>query len=352
MASSYIKLYSLNDDPDTGYLLNEGSVYFFVSEMDKYVIKGKNLIVGATEIIMNRMADAAVRRMETAVTDRESVVKKLPVEKFLAGMNSYSFALNVSMVIAKQVALTNSIINKSMNTLTGDLNKNREASIEYFILVDRLKGEYAKRKIPWLSELISRYETSLIFKRGEAFYRSSEPTRITTTTNLSDKMVEYPTGSVICAEDTSGEEMFILESGSIEVKIRDNRVATIEEKGTFFGEMALLLGEKRAATLIAKNNVVVTKITKENLKEISEQQGDFLKILTVSLAKKHYYNIIKIEGINQTLIEKSVDEGEAKSGKVPESLKTRGELQKLKHDIGEMARLKKADFMDTILKES
>lgn len=342
----------MNDDPESAYLLNEGNVFFYASEMDKYVIKGKNLIVGATEIIMNHMMESSIRRIETAITDNESVVKKLPVEKFLHGMNSYSFALNVSMVLAKQVALTNSIIHKNLNMLSGDTGKNRELSMEYYVLVDRLKKEYGKRKLPWLGEFISRYETSLIYKKGEAFFKSSEPTRIATTTNLSDKMMEYPLGSVICAEDTEGEEMYILESGAIDVKIKENKVATIEEKGTFFGEMALLLNEKRGATLTAKNNVVVTKITKENLKEIAEKQEDFLKILTISLTKKHYHNIMKIEGVNQSLIEKTMENGGGDGKKIPESIKTRSELEKLKNNIEEVGRQKDADFMKTIFQKS
>ena len=46
------------------------------------------------------------------------------------------------------------------------------------------------------------------------------------------------------------------QAGSIDVEIGGNRVATIDKKGTVFGEMALLLNEKRSATLRAKNNTV------------------------------------------------------------------------------------------------
>ncbi len=349
MTNTFIKLYSISEEPESSFLLNEGTVYFYASDNDKYAIKGKNLVIGATEIIMTHLLDTGTKRIETAITDRESTIKKLSIEKFLAGMDSYSFAINVSMVIAKQVMLTNGIINKNLNQLTGEVNKNRELSIRYFVVMDRLKAEYNKRKLPWLNEFIKKFETSLVYKRGEAFYRSSEPTKISATTNLSDKMVEYPINTVICEEDTRGEEMFILQSGAIDVKIKGNRVATIDDSGTIFGEMALLLNEPRTATLTAKNSVVVTKITRENLKEIAEKQADFLKELTVSLAKKHYYNIIKIESTNHTLIEKAMEIELGGEKKSPGSHKTEIELSGMISSLEDLNRQKNTDYIKEIL---
>jgi CRP-like cAMP-binding protein len=65
-------------------------------------------------------------------------------------------------------------------------------------------------------------------------------------------MIEYPKGSAICKECDQGDELFILQAGSLEVEVGGVKVATIDKQGTVFGEMALLLSEKRSATLRAK----------------------------------------------------------------------------------------------------
>ncbi len=349
MNQNYIKLYSGTSEPDSVYLLNEGNVYFFVSEMDKYVIRGKNLIIGATELILSRLLGMRTNRLETAVTDRESKIKKISTDKFINGMNIYSFALNTSIVIAKQVLLTNNIIHKNINDLTGKANRTREMLIEFYLILTKLREEYDKRKLQWLREILNDYETTLSYKKGEAFSKSSEPTKISDTHNLSDKMVEYPRSSIICEENTCGDEMYILNSGSIDVAVNGNKVATIEESGTVFGEMALLLGEKRTATLTAKNNVVISKISRSSLKEMSKEQTSLLKDIACSLAKKHNYNIVRIESTNQSLVEKNFSEENKNERLNSEFDRAEKDLRYLKEKVEEIRLKKKADFLDDLV---
>ncbi|MCP4135142.1 MAG: cyclic nucleotide-binding domain-containing protein [bacterium] len=353
MTQNFIKLYSTSSEPDCAFLLSHGSVFFYASEMDKYAIKGNNLIVGATEVIMNHMLNESTERMETAVADPDSSIKRMPVEKFISGMNSYSFILNVSMVLAKQVLLTNRIINKNLSELSGDENETRKLSIQYYSIVDSLKDEWDKRKLPWLKDLVKKFEVSLVYKRGEAYFRSSEPTKIEAATQLTKNLVEYPRGTVICEENTSGEEMYILQSGTIDVLINENKVAAIEEPGTVSGEMALLLGEKRTATLKAKNNVVLTRITKKDLKEIakkenSQEESNILQGVSFALAKRHYYNTVKIGSINKSILEQALAEEDG--SKKPSQLQnTKKELRSLKNALTTIAMEKKVDFLDKLL---
>ena len=51
--------------------------------------------------------------------------------------------------------------------------------------------------------------------------------------------------------------MFILQSGTLEVSIAGRKAAVIEQPGTVIGEMALLLGEKRTATIKPVNTAVL-----------------------------------------------------------------------------------------------
>jgi CRP-like cAMP-binding protein len=349
MNQNYIKLYSSTSEPESVYLLNEGSVYFFVSEIDKYTIRGKNLIIGATELILSSLLGIKTHRLETAVTDRESKIKKISVDKFLNGMNIYSFAINASIVIAKQVLLTNNIIHNNIDELTGKANRARELLIEYYVILLRLREEFHKRKLQWLKEIINEFETTLSYKKGEAFYKSSEPTKVSDTHNLSDKMVEYSRGSLICEENSTGDEMYILNSGSIDVTVNGNRVATINEQGTVFGEMALLLGEKRTATLTAKNNVVISKISRRILKEMSKEQTHLLKDIACSLAKKHNYNIVRIESTNQSLIEKNFSEDDKNERSSSELDRAEKDLKSLKNTVEEIRLKKKVDFLDDLV---
>ena len=78
MSEGFLKLYTANTDPDCAYFLSSGSVYLYASNMDKYAIKGQNLIVGSTELIMNHMLNQQTLRIETAITSTETSIKKSP----------------------------------------------------------------------------------------------------------------------------------------------------------------------------------------------------------------------------------------------------------------------------------
>lgn len=343
---NYKKLYAAQSTPDAAFFLEDGNVYFFASEGDKYAIKGKNIIVGATEIILNRILGIETNRLETAVIGHGSSIKRLPVDRFLSGIKSYSFILNVSMVIAKQVYLTNQIINRNLEGLEGDEKKTREISTKYYEIVSRLKAEYEKRRLPWLKELVVKYETSLTYKRGEAFGRGADQSKITSEISLTDKYIEFPKDSVICEEGTVGEEMYILQSGTVDVYIEGHKVVSIGEPGAVFGEIALLLGEKRTATLKARNNVVLTRIMKKDIKEVAERQPEILIDVASSLAKKHFHNIEKINSINQLLIKQSIDdEFKPQEKKKLDHHHMNNEFLALKSDVEKYCDSKEADFL-------
>lgn len=343
---NYKKLYSTQSTPDEAFFLEDGNVYFFASEGDKYAIKGKNIIVGATEIILNRIIGIETNRLETAIISHGSRIKRLPVDRFLSSIKSYSFILNVSMVIAKQVYLTNQIINRNLEGLEGEEKKTKEISTKYYEIVSKLKREYEKRRLPWLKDLIVKYETSLTYKRGEAFGKSNEQSKVTSEISLTDKYIEFPRDSVICEEGTVGQEMYILQSGTVDVYIEGHKVISIGESGAVFGEIALLLGEKRTATLKARNNVVLTRIMKKDIKEIAEKQPEILVDVVSSLAKKHFHNIEKIISINQLLIKQSIDsEFKPQEKKKLDHHRMNNELLSLKSDVEKYCDSKEADFL-------
>jgi len=351
MPEDFIKLYSANSEPDAAYLLSNGSVYIYASNMDKYAIKGQNLIIGSTELIINNLLGQETRRIETAIALKDSSVKKISVEKFIAGMQNFSFQINASIVLAKQVLLTNKIINKNIESLEGKEKQLREMSIKYYKAVSLLNIEYEKRKLPWINDILKKHNTSLNFKRGEAFCKSQESITIEASNRLSDRMIEYPRGSVICEENTVGEEMYILQAGAIDVEIGGNKVATIDRKGTVIGEMALLLNEKRTATLRAKNNIVITLIKKSELKDVCEKQDDFLKNITCSLAQKHYYNIIKLNSINKSLVDQHLDNENSSDKTISQVERLRSDMNKLKNELGDIIYKKDAEFLKPVVDE-
>lgn len=60
--------------------------------------------------------------------------------------------------------------------------------------------------------------------------------------------MDFPAGKVLCREDQSGADFFVLLSGSADVT-RGSKKITKMTVGDFFGEIALIDGGKRTATV-------------------------------------------------------------------------------------------------------
>lgn len=79
---------------------------------------------------------------------------------------------------------------------------------------------------------------------------------------------EYKNGEVIIKQGESGDCMYVIQSGEVEVLKNydgtDVRLA-IRKTGEFFGEMALFSREVRSATIRALGNVRVLTVDRKNL---------------------------------------------------------------------------------------
>lgn len=90
----------------------------------------------------------------------------------------------------------------------------------------------------------------------------------------------YAPGEAIVHKGKEGNSMFVILSGSVKVQIPEGTYQkTVGKlaKDDFFGEMSLLTGEPRSASVIAEEETEVLQIKKEALKPIFENNPDLVK---------------------------------------------------------------------------
>jgi len=90
----------------------------------------------------------------------------------------------------------------------------------------------------------------------------------------------FPGGSLLMAEDDFGTSMFALAEGSVSVTLAGKRgdeygVADLGA-GDIVGEMSLMTGSRRNATVTAVTDVVAIEITKVALEEILMRAPDLI----------------------------------------------------------------------------
>jgi len=79
----------------------------------------------------------------------------------------------------------------------------------------------------------------------------------------------YPSNSVIIRQDTTGDSLYVIVRGSVDVSRQDRqkkvqRIGTLHE-GDVFGEIALLTGKPRSATAVTVSESVILSLSKKTL---------------------------------------------------------------------------------------
>lgn len=97
-------------------------------------------------------------------------------------------------------------------------------------------------------------------------------------------------GTVVVRQGEPGEALFIIQQGKAEVIVKgtdgkERAVATLG-KGEFFGEMALLTGRPRAATVIMLEDGMLYEFDKERLQHILQQFPRIRRTLTTYVRKR------------------------------------------------------------------
>ncbi len=100
---------------------------------------------------------------------------------------------------------------------------------------------------------------------------------------------EYLPGEPVVRQGEAGEELFVILNGTAEVRIRQDALASTVatlEPGQFFGEMSLLTGAPRTATVIAKTILRVLAVGKDALARLLEEDGKLLELISGVVAKR------------------------------------------------------------------
>jgi CRP-like cAMP-binding protein len=112
---------------------------------------------------------------------------------------------------------------------------------------------------------------------------------------LAAPMAVYGSGETIVRQGEEGQSMFIVLSGEVRVVLEPNRdeVARIQ-RGGYFGEMSLLTGEPRSATVVAAGDVVVVEIGAELFRRLGAVHPESIeKIGMAALVRRASLNQMK-----------------------------------------------------------
>ncbi len=112
------------------------------------------------------------------------------------------------------------------------------------------------------------------------------------------RLAIFGPGETIIKKGDPGDSLYILRTGQVIVKVaaadgREHEVATLSS-GQFFGEMSLMTGEARAATVNAKTDAECYVVSKDAFREILEERPELAHDISEILSSRQ----ITLEGVS------------------------------------------------------
>jgi small-conductance mechanosensitive channel/CRP-like cAMP-binding protein len=124
----------------------------------------------------------------------------------------------------------------------------------------------------------------------------------------------YAPGEVIIIEGSEGEELFVVEKGEVEIVVTRGaaaaaRIATVGPGG-FFGEMSLMTGEKRRATVCTLEPTILLVVGKKDLQPVLEAHPAIAHRISEVLAEREValgHAVARNEKEHKSMIEERSD---------------------------------------------
>jgi hypothetical protein len=112
------------------------------------------------------------------------------------------------------------------------------------------------------------------------------------------KFLSFEPGDVLVGEGAPGDSMFIIASGTVKAYVRDPKGAYLKVKelgeGEFFGEISVITGKPRTATITAAGEVEVLELDKATLDSITQGHPHIRQVLADYQKKRAFDTVSAI----------------------------------------------------------
>jgi CRP/FNR family transcriptional regulator, cyclic AMP receptor protein len=99
------------------------------------------------------------------------------------------------------------------------------------------------------------------------------------------EVVEVPTDTVLARQGEPGNEFYLIMDGSARVELSTRRRARLKP-GDYFGEMSLLDGEPRSATVIAETPMRLLVIKRRDFSTLLREASELTQSILATLSRR------------------------------------------------------------------
>ena len=223
----------------------------------------------------NRVKDALFR----AASNANGVLAKPPVRIFLVDFGDHAVTYEIKFYMGNHARINQ--VNDAVRTNVWYELKRQRINIPFPIRTLQLE-----RRGPAPPREDQQEARSIL--RGEPLFQCLSDTQIDNLVRQS-ALNHFGRGEQVIEEGAEGDSMFVLLRGAAQVSVSKNGsfipVATLNS-GDCFGEMSLLTGERRSATVRAQADCYVMEIGKAVMADVIREAPECLRQLSEILAAR------------------------------------------------------------------
>jgi small-conductance mechanosensitive channel/CRP-like cAMP-binding protein len=147
-----------------------------------------------------------------------------------------------------------------------------------------IQVEYSKEP-PQVDEAASRAERGRLLDGVDLFASLTADQRATIAAQVT--LLEFGDGETIVREGDPGQSMYVVGSGAVTVRLEASHavIATIEQGG-YFGEMSLLTGQPRTASVVASGDVRLLEIDASVFRQLADASANAVEQVGIAAATR------------------------------------------------------------------
>ena len=275
-------------DTDRFYIVQEGKVRIS-READKNTSE-KDSIAGPGDIVAAVSVMAGYSFIETAMAYTD--VTLLAVER-----RQYSNLIRSNTPIALKIIQQFSQRLRTLNDMLSRLAMSAAAISDSSHLLQVANYYMGKQKLSQAYYAYSQYishcpggDKDKLEEAKQKMARINPLVKVLKPEYPQNKMERvYPAGCLLFAEGEPGNELFVIQEGSVKItKIVNNMevMLALLQKGDILGEMALLEDKLRNATAEVNENCKVLAVNRANFEELIKTSPDLVARLTTLMAER------------------------------------------------------------------
>ena len=158
----------------------------------------------------------------------------------------------------------------------------------------RLVADPGEAEKPWVDDGPQRMRERMDLISGvDLFTALAEGQRLEIAAATATRL--YGSGEAIVRQGQPGESMYVIASGTAAIVLEpDHREVATIERGGYFGEMSLLTGEPRSATVISRGDTVVLEIGAKLFRQLGDTHPQAIEQVGVAaMTRRARLNEIK-----------------------------------------------------------